>query len=87
MKLNHGGTIYYVPSEAFSASPQKELEGYEMVSKTAVKPIKKETYKTSLAAMCKMGVRVYFVNEKVFKRLHFISDKRFSEITTTLTLF
>lgn len=64
-----GGAIYTVPANTFKQSPQEGLEDSEMVSGVSVKPISKKVYTTSLDAMKKMGITIYFVDENKFNKI------------------
>lgn len=64
-----GGAIYGLPSESFTATPQKGLSDYEMASKVPVKPIRKIPYKSALNALLSAGIKVVFVNTNMFHHL------------------
>lgn len=66
LQNDKGGAIYKVPAKTFKKSPQEGLEDSEMVSSVAVAPLEKRVYTSSLDAMKKMGITVYFVNKEVF---------------------
>lgn len=64
-----GGAIYTVPASTFVKSPQEGLRDSEVVSSVTVIPIDKQVYASSLDAMQKMGITVYFVKDSVFNEI------------------
>lgn len=73
-KVDTGGSIYVVDSELFETSPQVGLEETELVSKLAVKPVAEEYYKTSLEAMQKFSVKLFFAEGKLFEDIMYAED-------------
>lgn len=72
-----GGAIYTLPKDTFLAEPKRNSE---WVSKTSVKPLKKDIYTNSLDAMIDNNVIVYFVSpEKLeeIKKISHDSSERF----------
>jgi hypothetical protein len=65
---DQGGTIYTLNDKTFDKTPQAGLERTERVSKVSVEPIDKRVYKSSIEAMSDMGIKIYFVNAKMFKK-------------------
>lgn len=82
-KNDKGGAIYTVPAIHFMNTPQAGLEGTEFVSKEPVTPLDKRVYKTSINAMRKAGIQIYFVSPTIFERL-LDRDKK-EETLATLT--
>jgi len=48
---------------------QYRPEGTERLSKKNVIPVEENTYKSSVKAMTKIGITIFFVNRKTFKIL------------------
>jgi hypothetical protein len=63
IKVDHGGAIYTVSSEAFTETPQAELVGTELIATKPVKPLSKEIFTTSIKAMQQMQVHIFFVED------------------------
>lgn len=69
LESDHGGAIYYLPPETFVLNPESKLAGgNEYISRKEVRPIKKEEYESSLEAMIKAGIEVYFVDRDTFDK-------------------
>lgn len=84
-KNDKGGTIYELDNKTFIDSPQKELSSYEKVSTVPIAPIGKKTYKSSLDAMQKSGIKVYFVDEAEFNSL--IKNPKQKELIKSLEAY
>ena len=69
IKNDKGGAIYKVPATSFKPTPQEGLEMYELVSETSVKPVDKTLYNSSIIAMRKKDVSIYFVDQQLFNQL------------------
>ena len=54
----------------------------EVTSKSAVKPIAKQVYKSALAAMLEHGVQVYFVDKPTYKAINSSQDDCLSILQT-----
>ncbi|MES2215577.1 MAG: hypothetical protein V4485_06195 [Pseudomonadota bacterium] len=70
-KEDHGGAIYILPIQGFSFDESSGLGVYEWTSKDAATPITHINFVSSLDAMQKLGVHVYFVEPSEFK--HYLS--------------
>ena len=68
-KNDIGGTIYTVPAESFTNTPQVGLEDSELVSTEEVVPISREVYGSSIEAMKSMGITVNFISKDRFNEL------------------
>jgi len=66
-KVDKGGSIYELPADNFIDTPQKELKGTELVSLQPITPLSEQIFRTSLDAMQEMGVKVYFVEGRLFE--------------------
>lgn len=75
LATDRGGAVYSVSANSFEKTPQTGLEDYEMVTKNSVKPIGKEVYKTSVEAMRKYGIEIYFVDWPKFNEIIKAKDK------------
>jgi hypothetical protein len=64
-----GGAIYTLPDTFFSKTSQYGLEETERLSKKNVIPVEENTYKSSIEAMTRMGITIFFVDRKTFKIL------------------
>lgn len=77
VKRDKGGAIYLVPVKDFIFDENKGLGLHEWTNKNKVTPYGKILFKSSLEAMRKMGVKVYFANPEQFKDyLKLPGDKR-----------
>lgn len=79
---DHGGAIYTLPGDTFVADPSKGMGEMEVTSKSAVKPIAKQVYKSALAAMLEHGVQVYFVDKPTYKAINSSQDDGLSILQT-----
>lgn len=76
IKEDKGGSIYILPAAGFEFD-DKGLGIYEWASKKQVQPLTQINFASSLDAMQKMGVRVYFVDEDQFQEyLDLSGDER-----------
>jgi len=78
-----GGAVYEMTDDGFFDSPQSGLGEYEKVTKKPVKPLKKVIFESSIDALVNNGVKVYFVNAKMFNSL--IINPKQSEIIRSLS--
>lgn len=69
LQSDKGGAIYTLLSESFEPTPQRELVESELMSSIRVKPVKVELFQTSLEAMHKHGVAIYFVSKNTFDEM------------------
>lgn len=69
IKNDEGGCVYKLRNNGFTQI--KKLEWY---SKDSVYPIEKKLIKSSIKFMIDTGVKVYFVDERTFKRIRFAPD-------------
>ena len=67
--MTEGGHIYVLPSDKFISDPNKGLGEYEWTSKESVSPIDKIEFPSTLDAMIKNGVQVYFVEPSEFNKI------------------
>ena len=85
LRSDPGGAIYTLPGATFEPTPQLELSESEMVSRVRVEPLDKEVFKTSIEAIKRHGVAIYFVNQPTFERI--VSTKNQQEVVSTLQPF
>ncbi len=69
LKRDKGGTLYLLPGNLFSQSPQKELNEYEMVSKEAVVPLSEDDYESVTQKLISENISIYFVDSDTFNKL------------------
>jgi hypothetical protein len=81
-KNDVGGAIYSVAVDGFEDTPQEGLSEMEKVSRTAVLPLEKEVFESSLKAMEKAGIDVYFINKPTYEKI--LTHKNEDEIIKTL---
>lgn len=72
--MDHGGTIYSLPSDSFETDLEKGLRELEYTSVETIKPVSSEHFPSALKAMLEHGVRVYFVDKKTFEAIQTSSD-------------
>lgn len=82
---DRGGHIYVVPSESFYSDPNKGLGEYEWITKQKVKVTEKIEYPSTLDAMLKNGVQVYFVDDETHKKIKESKDFGFSILKTLVS--
>lgn len=85
LKNDKGGAIYELPSDSFKDSPQKGLTDFELVSKSAVTPLSKVVYESSLEAMKKLGIEIRFVDQRTFDSL--VNSPNQKELIRKLPLY
>ena len=66
-KRDRGGSIYLLPAENFTFEEDKGLGVYEWTSQDKTIPYGKIVFSSSLDAMTKLGVKVYFVTSEQFE--------------------
>ncbi len=64
-----GGAIYELPGKDFVRTPQEGLSDYEMVSRNAIKPLRKEVYANTLDALAAANITIRFTDEATFNKL------------------
>ena len=77
-ELDKGGTIYTLPNDTFYCDPEEGMGINEWISKKAVRPIRKQHYKSGIDAMIDAGVQVYFVDKQTFLKIREAGDHGFS---------
>lgn len=85
LQSDAGGAIYTLPGATFEPTPQHELSESEMVSRVMIEPLHKEVYKTSIEAMKRHGITIYFVDQPTFERI--VAAKNQQEAVSTLQPF
>lgn len=83
--LDNGGAIYSIHNKYFMQTPQKNLSSYEMVSTTAVKPLKLKIFDSVLDAFIIADIKVRFVNSNQFKKL--IRNPKQKELISNLPIY
>jgi hypothetical protein len=66
LEKDKGGYIYKFDSDTFSTEEGRGMGNKEWASSVAVKPVEIIRIESSLEAMIKSGVQVYFVNPQVY---------------------
>jgi hypothetical protein len=82
-EADKGGAIYSLPSDNFETDLEKGMKDKEWISRESVKPTDKVEYKTGMQAMIENGVKVFFVDEKIFQKIR-ESEDHGAEILKTL---
>lgn len=85
IKNDVGGAIYELSSNSFKDTPQKDLSEFEKVSEIPVEPINFTAYSSSLDAIQKAGIKIYFVDEVQFNNL--INNPKQKEIISKLSSY
>ncbi len=65
-----GGFLYTLKSDTFSSDSTRGLGEREWASSVPVKPVRVERIESSLGAMIRYGVQVYFVTDEQYKRIY-----------------
>jgi hypothetical protein len=73
-KLDVGGYIYSLPTDTFENDPEKGLRELEWTSSEAVTPVATEFVPSALEDMLNQGVKVYFVEPEIYKKMQESSD-------------
>ena len=81
--LDHGGTIYHLPSDSFTSDSEKGLGELEWASNEPVQPTHKEEHELALEAMLNHGVQVYFVDKATYDAFRSAPDHGLSILRTT----
>lgn len=69
MKSDFGGAIYYLPVDTFNNDSEKGMGSVEWVSRVPVKPVDKDLFESGFDAMRSLGVDVYFVSRRTFRKI------------------
>ena len=70
MLKDKGGAIYSLPVDTFETDIKTGMGAIEWFSKVPVRPISKEIFQTSIDAMEKYKVDMYFVSNAILKQIH-----------------
>jgi len=74
LHLDHGGAVYELPSDTFNTDPNLGSRENEWTSRVPVRPIKQTEVESSLDEMLRVGIQVYFVDDKTFQSINQSND-------------
>jgi len=74
ISTDNGGTIYSLPSDTFETDVEIGLREMEYTSVEEVVPIEAETVDSALETMIEQGVKVFFVDQEIFKQIQDAED-------------
>jgi hypothetical protein len=69
MAIDHGGSVYKLPSDSFRTNREHGLGDFEWVSNQPVKPTEKIDYPSILEALLEQNIKVFFVTQETVDKI------------------